>query len=704
MNNRGSFYITFCVFSAILLSGLAFGQKHYKDLHYPEVGQLKMPEYDVVTLDNGMKVILIEDHELPFIKMRAELYAGSVWGEPDDKVGLGSITGQVMRTGGSENIAGDQVDEELESIAASVETWISDVWGGASVSTLKDHFDKVAGIFADIMMHPAFPEDKIELAKVQARSGISRRNDDVSEIAEREFNQLIYANSAFWRDEEYATIDAITRDDLIAFHKKWVRPNGMVLGVWGDFNKKEMKKKIATLFKDWKPVGESKIIPPKVDYQLAYGVNFVEKKDVNQSNIYIGHIGGQKDNPDYPALIMMNEVLSGGFSSRLFSRVRSDQGLAYAVYGAYGTNFFHPGAFFMYSGTKSERTVEAVRSMLKEMRLMSEELVGEEELHLAKEGWLNSYVFNFDSMDKIAQRLVQYAYNGYPMDFLQKTRDGVEQVTREDILRAAKKYLHPDEVQVLVVGNPDDFDEPLSVLGEVNTIDIAIPAPKAEMPEATTEGAAKGKAFIAKMAEKIGGMDKVLSVRNSRAKAKMTQVTPMGSMEMEGVRTLVLPDKLHLALNTPQGAVNIVLAGDEAWMETPQGKMPAPDIIKNNLKAEIFHDPIALLQLLDDVTVQYVGEGTFNETATDELVVAMGDESYHLYLDKVTGLPAGIKYNTIGQQGPAEIEEFYSDYRDAGGIKSAFKAVAMQDGEKASESEMSEMSFNVEPDMSLFEK
>lgn len=688
----------------LTFSTLSLGQKHYKELAYPELRELKIPEPKQIELKNGMKVFLLEDHELPFIRMRAQFIAGSAW-EPADKVGLAGITGSVMRTGGSTTMPGDQMDEELENIAASVETWISTLYGGAYMSTLKDHFDKVLGIYVDVLMHPAFPDDKIELAKVEARSGISRRNDDVGQIADREFHQLIYGeNSPYYRDMEYATIEAITRDDIINFHKKYVRPNGMVLGVWGDFKTKDMIKKIRAAFKDWKPVGKAEIVPPMVPYEFKKTVNLVKKTDVNQTSIYMGHIGGTKDNPDNAALIMMNEVLSGGFASRLFSRVRSDQGLAYAVWGAYGTNYVYPGAFYTACKTKSERTVEAIRSMLKELRLLTEELITDKELEVAKEGWLNSFVFNFDSVDEIMGRLITYAYYGYPLDFLQTTKAKIEAVTKEDILQVAKKYLHPDQVQILAVGKPDDFDEPLSVLGEVNEIDITIPAPKAEVPEATAESIAKGRALLEKVAEKMGGMDKIVALKNFYFKMKLTQVTPMGEMEMEGKTTTVYPDKCHMVMSTPMGEMTMVLAGDDAWMISPQGTMPAPAPVKDNMKGGLFRDPTTLFKMLDALSTQYVGVTTFAEKPVEELIIAGDELSYHLYLDKETFLPLGVKYNTVGQKGPTEIEEHFSDYRDAGGVMMSFKTIAFDKGEKASEVVLLEVKSDVDVDMSIFAK
>jgi len=328
-------------------------------------------------------------------------------------------------------------------------------------------------------MNPAFREDKIMLAKIQHQSSIARRNDNVGSIAAREFEKLIYGpDSVYARHTEYATIGGISRDDLVAFHKKFFGPNNMMLGIWGDFDTGRMIKKIEKAFEGWEKVDMDfpKVTPVK--YQFPQTVNVIRKDDVNQSNIYLGHIGGLKNNPDYFALILMNRILGSGFTSRLFKNVRSREGLAYSVFGIYSANYDFPGLFYVGCQTKSAATVKAIRAMTEEVRKMTQSEVTDEELALARDSYLNSFVFNFDTKGEIVARLMTYVYYDYPLDFLQKSKESIEKVTKKDILRVAKKYLRPDDVQILAVGRPQDFDEPLSVLGSVNEIDITIPAPR----------------------------------------------------------------------------------------------------------------------------------------------------------------------------------------------------------------------------------
>jgi predicted Zn-dependent peptidase len=450
-------------------------QSHYTDLKYPELRDIQVPEVDQVTLPSGMKLFLLEDHELPLIRLSARIRVGSMY-ESADKVGLAAIAGTVMRSGGTTSRSGDAIDEALENIAASVETGIGLDSGSASMSVLSKDLDTGLSILADILMNPAFPEDKIELTKLQRRSAIARRNDQVNRIAGREFSKLIYGpDSVYARQVEYATLDNITRDDLVALHQAYFYPNNTMLAVWGDFNTSLMVTKIEQVFEDWKSREVSTSPAPEIRYQFRQTVNVIPKEDVNQTHIYMGHIGGLRNDPDYFALSLMNRILGIGFTSRLFKEVRSRQGLAYSVFGYFSADYDHAGMFYVGCQTRSESTVQAIEAMKAEVVKMTQAEVTAEELQLARESFLNAFVFNFDSKGEIVNRLMTYAYYGYPLDFLEKSKKGIEKVTQADILRVAKKHLHPDKMQILTVGPAQDFQEALSTLGPVDEIDITIP-------------------------------------------------------------------------------------------------------------------------------------------------------------------------------------------------------------------------------------
>ncbi|KPJ70226.1 hypothetical protein AMJ44_00495 [candidate division WOR-1 bacterium DG_54_3] len=463
----------------LLCVGSVFAQKGPRDKFvFGPLNPIKMPKAETVELKNGLKLFLVEDHEYPTIDLRAMVKTGSVY-EPSTKIGLGTITAQVLRTGGTAFQTGDEIDKELETMAATIETHMDRDYSYLTVSVLKEDIDKALKILTDILMSPAFAEDKIELAKIQQNSIISRRNDEIMQIANREFRKLIYGKeSPYAHHPEYTDTGAVTREDILDFYKRYFYPNNTTMAVWGDFNAKAMVTKLRNTLGKWKSAKISVPPLPLVKYEYKYTVNLINKPDVNQSNIMIGHIGGLMSNPDYPALNVMNSILS---YDRMFKKIRTDEGLAYAVWGFYGAFYQYPGVFWNGAQTKSESTVYAIELMLGEMKRITEEEVTDEELARAKDEYLNSFVFNFDSKEKIVRRLMTYAYYGYPLDFMDRVKAGVEKVTKADVIKVAKKYLRPEKVQILVVGKKEDFDKPLSSLGPVNVIDIAIPPPPRPM-------------------------------------------------------------------------------------------------------------------------------------------------------------------------------------------------------------------------------
>ena len=468
--------------TAFLLSALiapeAFSQKHYKDLAYPPLSDLTIPSIEKITLSNGLTLYLLEDHSLPTVSGYALIRTGDRF-ELAEKTGLASILGQVMRTGGSVSRKGDDIDRLLENSGSSVETGVETTSATGSLFALKENFPLSLEILADLLRNPAFPNDRIELAKVQERASIERRNDDVGEIADREFQKLIYAGTPYGRTTEYTTIDAITRDDLVAFHKQYFHPNQMLLGLWGDFGSAEAKALVEKHFGSWT---RAQVKMPPLPAVLAVpkaSVNLVQKDDVNQTNLRLGHLAGRFSDSDFYAMNVAAEVLGGGLSSRLFRRIRSDLALAYTASASWGARYDYSGRFLVYCNTKSETTVRAVQEILKELRRITVEPVSEDELRVAKDGILNSFVFNFDTKGEIVRRRMTYDYYGYPADFLQKFKENVEKVTAGDVLKAAQRNLFPDKLTILAAGKAQDFDQPLSLLGPVTTIDVTIPPPAA---------------------------------------------------------------------------------------------------------------------------------------------------------------------------------------------------------------------------------
>jgi zinc protease len=468
----------FASIAAMLLmaAGASAQATSYKDIKTPPLRSFSMPQPKRIVLSNGMVIFIQEDHELPLIRGTATIRGGAR-NMAASKAGMGTIYGQAWRTGGSTSKKGEDLDVLLESRAARLETGTGNDSSSVMLDVLKGDFDTVYPLWLDLLRNPAFPQDKIELAKAQANTQISRRNDEPQSILLREAQTLGYGpGSPYARYSEYATVSSITRDDLLAFHKQTVHPNNMILSFIGDFNAAQMEQRLRKTFEAW-PRGPQVAKPDPAIAQAKPGVYFVAKDDVTQANIAMVHAGIQRNNPDLPAITIMNEILSGGFSGRLMQQLRSVRGLTYGAGGGVSAPWDYPGLFRVQMSTKSGTTLESIDALRGEVRRMIESPATADELSLAKESILNAFVFTMDTRAKALGQQVLLEMYGFPPDYFTKWPGLIEKVTAADVARVAKTYLHPDQLAVLVVGNQKDFEKPLSTLGPVTTIDITIPEP-----------------------------------------------------------------------------------------------------------------------------------------------------------------------------------------------------------------------------------
>lgn len=445
-------------------------------LTYPPLGPITLPEIEEIKLDNGLRLYLLEDKTLPLIEASVRIHGGSYL-EPVDKIGLADLVGELLRGGGTEKWSADELDELLEGIGAAAETSSDIIAGSLKLMMLSSKKELAVEVMAEILRRPRFEEARFEQSMVGFKSAISRRNDEDDSIGGREFGKLIYgATSPYARHPEYATLKAISRDDLKAFHNRVYNPENVQMAIWGDFDRKEILALVKKYFGDWKKGSEVLPTFPVVDYAFDKRVAVVDRPEASQANVYIGHLGGRLTDADHPHRIVMNNILGVGFGSRLFNQVRSKAGLAYSVYGVYTAQLSYPGMFYNYVATKSETTAKAIRMIIDEVKRIQKDQPTAEELKAGKDRYLNSFVFNFDEKQKVIERLVYYDFFGLPKDFLNKQKEMVEATTAADVCTVANKYLKPDALRILVVGNQKNFDEPLEKLenGKPELIDVTI--------------------------------------------------------------------------------------------------------------------------------------------------------------------------------------------------------------------------------------
>jgi len=416
-----------------------------------------------VQLSNGLKVLLIEDRALPFVSGRVYLRAGAIY-EPDDKVGLSGIFSSVLRTGGAGERTPDQVDETLETLAASVSVSIDNLFTSVAFNTLTENLDQVLQIWADVLVRPRFAQERLDLEKGRALEAIRRRNDQPTQIAVREFVRRINEGHPAGRISSAASVQSITRDDLVAFHQRFFKPNVAVLAITGDFNTQEMVARLERVLQGWQqgPVSLPTFAPPSP----KPGIYFLQK-ETNQSVIYMGNPTVTAFAPGYSELDLASRVLGDGFNSRLFVEVRTRRGLAYATGGAQSQGFGWPGFFYGASISRVEKTAEVIELMLAQFRDLRERPVSQEELELFRNNILNAEVFRFTSKQAVAERIAGTQMLGLPPDYYEQYIRQIQAATPADLQRVVQQYVRPEQFVIVVVGDKRQFDKPLQSLGNV---------------------------------------------------------------------------------------------------------------------------------------------------------------------------------------------------------------------------------------------
>lgn len=654
---------------------------------FPALNKFETPDVSKHQLSNGLQVYLLEDHSLPMFHASVRIAAGSYL-EPADKVGLAKVLAEALRTGGTSKWTGDEIDEKLEAVGASVETSMDRTSGSASANSLIEFSDMTLDVLAEVLRNPTFDQDKIDLAKTQYRGGISRRNDNPQQIASQVFRAAIYGeDSPYARVMEYATLDAISREDLQAFHQKYIHPANLQIAVWGDFDEKKMLAKLEERFGSWSSDGVKSPAPPEVEDHWGSRVKYVEKNDVNQSNIYIGHLGGKVQDDDYATRLVMNNIFGEGFGSRLFNNVRSRKGLAYATGGGYRSNIDYPGRFFGFASTKSETTLQAINETIKQIKSMHTDLPTEQEMTVAIDGYLNSFVFNFEDRANVIKRMVEYDAQGLPADFLSQLKDKVEKITPEQVQEVARKRLNPEQMYIVVVGKGEDFDGSLAELGlPIDTVDITIPSgePESEI-DMSPENLAKGQEILAAAVQASGGKENFKKIKSFKSESMLTLSMGGREMALQVSSLFELPGKRFQTVNTPMGAMVEVFDGTQGW-NTGRGEttsLPETDVEKT--RKSIARNLLVLLATVgsSDYSPVYAGTGDVDGVSVEYiyLVDSDGNELSKIACDAATHLPVSQSFFGQTMAGPANLDVYYSDYREVSGVKTPFSIKTLSAGE-----------------------
>ncbi|GAB4242849.1 MAG: pitrilysin family protein [Acidobacteriota bacterium] len=424
----------------------------------PLVFEPPSPEPMRVELENGIPVYIAEDHLLPLVTLQV-MFRGGQYLEPAGKEGLADLTGEVWRTGGAGSLSPQELDEELDFLAASLSTSIGSTSGAVSLDLLAKDLDRGLELLMQVLTQPRFEASRLAKAKEDLLAAMKERNDSTAAIERREWNRLLYGDD-YWlnRLSTKASVESITREDLVAFHARLLNPRDVVVAVAGDFDREAVVAKLnATL---GKLAGAESPVPPvpQPQHEPEPGVYLVNKPDVNQGRVSIGHLGLKRPVPDEFAVMLANDVLGGGgFTSWIMSRVRSDEGLAYSAGSRFDIGDEYPGTFRAFFQSKSSTCARAAQIVVELMQKLREQGVENDELETSKNSFIQTFPNRFQTAFQTVSLYASDELVGRPHEYWLTYREKVSAVEPAEVKEAARKYVHPEKLVFLVVGNVDEI-------------------------------------------------------------------------------------------------------------------------------------------------------------------------------------------------------------------------------------------------------
>ena len=438
----------------------------------PSLAPVKLPPIQEKVLKNGLKVIVVEFHEVPVVALRLQCKAGSFY-DPPGKAGLTQfMTG--LLTKGTESLSATQIAEKIDFVGGSIGA--SSGWDASNVecSVLQKHLNMAVDLMRDVALHPAFAEDEIERLRQQTLSGIKNGKDQPENLADEEFDKWLFGDFPYAQPigGTEASVGSFRREDITAQYGRIFLPNHSIMAVIGDITAKDGFRLAEKMFGDWKAgsLPAASAAPPLAPQ--GYRIHIVDKADATQTQIRLGHLGVARSTEDYFPLVVMNYILGGGgFSSRMMKTIRAEMGLTYGISSSFAMRKA-AGPYVIETFTKNESTLQAIQETIKLVKQYQEEGPTEKELADAKSYLEGSYPLNFETPGQIAGQLLNIDLYNLGADYIEKYRSRVAAVTAEDVKRVARRSIQPDNLNIVVVSKVDDVKASLESLGPVEVITV----------------------------------------------------------------------------------------------------------------------------------------------------------------------------------------------------------------------------------------
>jgi zinc protease len=686
---------------------------------------VKFPPYSLKTLGNGLQVIAVSHHEQPAVSVRLMVRAGGAQ-DPSDKPGVAALAAALLDQGTTSKTA-EQIQHGIDSIGGVIGAGSGTEFTFVQAIVMKDSFNVGLDMVSDIAKNPAFAPQEIELQRKQMLSTLTVSYDDPEYLAGVVFERLVYGAHPYGRPDSGtpASLAAITRNDVVAFHQSWFGANNAILAVVGDVTADEAFAAAERAFGDWRKatnVAARAEEPPASARRLV----IIDRPGAVQTEIRAGNTALPRKHPDYLALDLAVKVLGGEGGNRLHRVLRSDRGLTYGA-SADLNAIKDAGVIVADTDTRSETTGEALRLIVEEMWRLQRQRVGERELSDAQAYLTGSFPLTIETPSAIAMQVLSAVYFGLDLQELQTFRERVNAVTVDDIQRVARTYLRPDRLSIVLVGDASKFEKQLAGAGfdqfekiSVNDLDLSSPTLRRQragagrlVPAGFQTGTSRQAAAIADDARTLidravrakGGIERLKTIRTVQA---VTDTV----IDMQGKKVTVpttirvrYPGAFRVDSDTPAGRLTQVFDSGTFWVQDARGASVAPPGAAESMRGNVQRDSIALLLALADgrVKARRGSDVTIEGRALPSLDVDIKPGGpLSLLFDPTTGLLLRQRY-PAGSPAGGDVEETFADYRDVEGLKVAF-AVTVRQPQGEVTRVMRQFAVNVPLDPALFSK
>jgi zinc protease len=687
---------------------------------------VRFPAYEVRTLSNGLQVIAVPHHEEPVVSVRLIVRAGPAQ-DPQEKPGVASLAATLLDQGTTTKSAA-QIATAIDSVGGVLNTGAGADLTYISVIVMKDSLGFGLDLVSDVVQHPAFAPEEIDRQRQQLLSGLRVSYDDPGYLANIVFDRLVFGLHPYGRPQTGtpATLAALTRDDLLAFHKEWFGANNAILAVVGDVTPEEAFAGAARAFGQWARARADAPKPPEPPAP-ARRLVIVDKPGAVQTEIRVGNVAISRKNADFTALDLAVKVLGGEGANRLHRVLRSERGLTYGA-SADLTAMKQAGEIEAETNTRSETTAETLRLMVDEIWRLTRDRVGDRELSGAQEYATGSFPLTIETPSQIALQILNAVFYGLDLNDLQTYRERVNGVSADDVQRVARAYLHPDRLTIVLVGDASTFIDQLPAAGfdkfdriaaadldlfstdlrrhpeglpemadshvrQVSLATAGVPVP-ATVRRAATAMTQKPQDRATEILDKAiaakGGLKKLTSIRTVRAEATTTVPGPGGPVAMPTTTSVEYPGRFRMDVETPAGTLTQVFADGSYWIKDARGVGEPDAPVRDSIRDALQRDTIPML--IKAASGALVVRGADVDPPYDGIIVSGPDLSpVTLLINRDSGVIERAKYDSQG----GTVTEEYSDYRIVDGIRVPFHTVVRRPGAGAIQRDILRIHFNV---------